>query len=474
MPLDTATATVAPSLAVPRDPPRVAFRHPLGALPKLRENPLRFLTDLAHRHGDVVEFRVGPYRCVFLRHPDAVKHVLVDNNHNYDKQTRGYDVLRAFLGNGLLTSEGDFWRRQRRIAQPAFHRKRIAGFASTIVDDTQEMLDRWDHTAGLGHTLDVAHEMMTLTLRIVATTLFTTDVKRVSEEVGNAVTVLNEWADKTLDSLWPIGFPTPGNLRARGFAKRLDVIIADIIARRRRGEQGDAQDLLAMLMEAKDADTGEGMTDRQLRDEVMTIFLAGHETTANALAWTFYLLSTHPHVERRVREELDRVLGDRPPALEDLGQLRYLKQVLEESMRLYPPAWTIDRHTIDDDIVMGYRIRKDSLLLVSPFVTHRHPAFWPNPEGFDPERFAPELEEARPRYAYFPFGGGPRMCIGSNFAMMEAQLITASVLQRFRPWLVPGHPVELQPLITLRPRYGLEMGLAPMRPAARGTLDAAE
>jgi cytochrome P450 len=254
-------------------------------------------------------------------------------------------------------------------------------------------------------------------------------------------------------------------MRAKAASRRLDEVIGTILAERRAGEPGD--DLLGMLMSTKDADTGESMTDKQLRDEVMTIFLAGHETTANALAWTFYLLSTHPHVERRVRAELDAVLDDRPPALEDLGKLPYLLQVLKESMRLYPPAWTIDRHTIADDEVMGYRVRKDTLVLVSPFVTHRHPAFWPNPEGFDPERFEPALEEARPRYAYFPFGGGPRMCIGSNFAMMEAQLITAAVLQRFRPWLVPGHPVELQPLITLRPRFGLEMGLTPMRPFAR-------
>jgi len=447
---------------VRRDPPRLSSRHPLGLLPQLRENPIRFLSDLGHRHGDIVEFRVGPYNAVFLRNPDAVKHVLVDNNHNYDKQTRGYDVLRAFLGNGLLTSEGDFWRRQRRIAQPAFHRKRIAGFSRTIVDDTLAMLERWDHTAGLGHTVDIAHEMMTLTLNIVANTLLSTDVQRVAEEVGQAVTVLNQWADKTLDSVFPIGFPTLRNLKARGHAKRLDAVIDGIIAQRRRGEQGQAEDLLAMLMEARDAETGEAMTDRQLRDEVMTIFLAGHETTANALAWTFYLLSRHPHVERRVRAELDTVLGDRPPGLEDLARLPYLLQVIKESMRLFPPAWIIDRHAIGEDEVMGYRIRKDSLVLVSPYVTHRHPAYWPNPEGFDPERFEPALEEARPRYSYFPFGGGPRLCIGQNFAMMEAQLITAAVLQRFRPWLVPGHPVELEPLITLRPRFGLEMGLTPV------------
>lgn len=441
-----------------RDPPRFPTRHPMGVWPLLRENPLRFLSDAAHRQGDVVGFRIGPLRAVFLRHPDAVKHVLVDNNHNYDKQTRGYDVLRTFLGSGLLTSEGDFWRRQRRIAQPAFHRRKIAAFGQIMVDDTIDMLARWDDAASLGKTIDMAEEMTSLTLRIVGQTLLSTEVESSAGEVGRAVTLLNQWADRALDSILPLGFPTPGTLRAREAARRLDTVIADIIARRRSGEHGD--DLLGMLMDTRDADTGETMTDRQLRDEVMTIFLAGHETTATSLAWTFYLLSTHPEVERKIRAELERELCGRPPTVDDLPRLTYLLQVVKESMRLLPPAWIIDRHAVADDVVTGYRIKKDTLVLLSPYVTHRHPALWPNPEGFDPERFAPALEESRPRYAYFPFGGGPRQCIGNNFAMMEAQLILATVLQRFRPWLVPGYPVEPNPLITLRPRFGLHMGLA--------------
>lgn len=389
-----------------------------------------------------------------------MKHVLVDNSANYDKQTRGYDVLRQFLGNGLLTSSGDFWRRQRRIAQPAFHRKRIAGFADIMVSDTLDMLRRWDDVAALGNSVDLAHEMMSLTLRIVGKTMLSTDVHDSADAVGNAVTVLNEWADAAIDSLLPIGFPTPATLRARDASRRLDRVIGDIVARRRAGEQ--AEDLLAMLMEAKDAETGESMTDKQLRDEVMTMFLAGHETTANALAWTFYLLSTHPDIERRVRAELDAALGGTPPSLADLPRLPYLLQVIKEAMRLYPPAWMIDRNAVADDEIGGYRIRRGTLVLISPYVTHRHPGMWPNPEGFDPERFTPEAEESRPRYAYFPFGGGPRQCIGNSFAMMEAQLIVATVLQRFKPWLVPGHPVAPQTLITLRPRWGLRMGLMPV------------
>ena len=429
-----------------------------------RDDPLAFLTEAGRRHGDVVGFRIGPIRAVLVRHPEAIKHVLVDNNHNYDKRTRGYEVLRQFLGNGLLTSEGDFWRRQRRIAQPAFHRKRIEGFAEVMLADTQDMLGRWEHIAGLGETVDVAHEMMSLTLRIVGKTLLSTDVQSRADQVGKLVTILNEWADRALDSLLPVGFPTPGTLRAREASRKLDRLIGEIIARRRAGEH--REDLLGMLMEAKDVETGESMTDKQLRDEVTTMFLAGHETTANTLAWTFYLLSMHPEVERRVRAELDATLGGSPPRLEDLPRLPYLMQVLKESMRLYPPAWMIDRHAIADDEILGYHLRKDTLVLVSPYLAHRHPGFWPNPEGFDPERFTPANEAARPRYAYFPFGGGPRQCIGNAFAMMEAQLIVATVLQRFRPWLVPGHRVVPETLITLRPRYGLRMGLQRVAPVA--------
>jgi cytochrome P450 len=461
--MPTTAATLSTATAVRREPPRIAPRHPLGVWPRLREDPVKFLIDAAREHGDVVAFRVGPIQAVLLRHPDAVKHVLVDNNHNYDKATRGYDVLRRFLGNGLLTSEGDFWRRQRRIAQPAFHRKRIADFGEIMVADTLDMLATWETTAGLGRTIDMSREMMALTLRIVGKTLLSTDVQDATDQVGDAVTKLNEWADRSLDSMLPIGFPTPATQRAKRAAKGLDVVIGKIIGERRAGEPGE--DLLGMLMSTRDAETGETMTDKQLRDEVMTLFLAGHETTANALSWIFYLLSTHPDIERQVRAELDAQLGAAPPTVSDLGKLPYLLMVIKEAMRLYPPAWIIDRHAIGEDEVLGYRVRKNTLVLVSPYVTHRDPALWPNPEGFDPLRFSPEQEEARPRYAYFPFGGGPRQCIGIGFAMMEAQLITACVLQRFRPWMVPGHPVELGPLITLRPRHGLRMGLTRVAPA---------
>jgi cytochrome P450 len=427
---------------------------------EFRRDPLGFLCRISNTHGDVVRWRVGPMPIYLLRHPDAVQRVLVDRNRNYDKQTRGYDALRLFLRDGLLTSEGAFWRRQRRIAQPAFHRQRIAGFGQTMVELTEQMLPQWECHADRGEPIDLAEEMTALTLRIVAKTLMSTDVDDRDNEVGRAVELLNVVARDLMTNpfMIPLSLPTPRNRRVRRAMEVLDRTLQTIIAERRRTGE-DAPDLLSMLMAARDEDTGESMSDEQLRDEAMTIFLAGHETTANALAWAFYLLSIHPDVERRLRVELDEVLAGRPPRFEDLTRLPYLQRVVKESLRLFPPAWSIGRRAVEDDVIDGYRIEAGSLVLLSPWVTHRHPALWPNPEGFDPDRFEPEVEHARPRYAYFPFGGGPRLCIGNNFALMEAQLVLATILQRVSAALVPGHPVVPQPLITLRPAHGLRMTL---------------
>ena len=427
-----------------------------------RRDPLGFLCRIAREQGDVVEIGRPPLSLYFVGHPDGVQRVLVDNNKNYDKKTRGYDTLRLFLGKGLLTSEGDFWRRQRRIAQPAFHRQRIAGFAQTMVDHTQDMLQGWHGR----ERVDMEAEMTALTLRIVAKTLLSAEVTDAGSQVGTSVSELNRFArEQMMNPLAiPASWPTRRNRRFRSYANSLDEVVLGIIAQRRtEGRGGD--DLLGMLMEATDVETGEHMSDQQLRDEAMTIFLAGHETTANALAWTFYLLSLHPDVQRAVRSELAEVVGSAPPTLEDLPRLELLGRVVKETMRLYPPAWSIGRRTVESDDIGGYRLRDKALVILSPFVTHRHPEFWPNPEGFDPDRFLPAAEKSRPRYAYFPFGGGPRQCIGNNFALMEAQLIVGAVIQRFSPCLVPGHPVVPEPLITLRPKYGMPMTLRPVTDA---------
>ena len=461
-----------PTAATTRTPLRAPRREaPIGGTPlqgiwrRFRHDPLNLLTHAAREHGDVVQFVTGAIRLYLVVHPDHVQHVLVDHRRNYSKRTRGYDALRAYLGNGLVTSEGDFWQRQRRIAQPAFHRQRIATFADTMAALSSELADRWAADHALGRTIDAHADMTALTLRIVARTLLSSDVSDDNHEIGEAVERMNGMArDVMTNPLYPpMWVPTPKNLAFRRLGQRIDRVINGIIEERRRTGE-DKGDLLSMLMYATDDETGERMTDAQLRDEIMTMFLAGHETTANALSWALYLLSTHPTVRRQMQAELDAVLGGRTPTFDDLPSLPYTHCVVQETMRLYPPAWSIGRRCEAEDTLGGYRIARDSLVILSPWVTHRHPRFWPNPEGFDPERFAAGADK-RPRYAYFPFGGGPRQCIGNNFALMEADLVLATLVQRFDADLVPGSPVTPAAYITLRPSHGLPMVLRRRSPA---------
>ena len=438
---------------------------PLGHLAPMRADRLDYVLRNREEYGDVVRMRFGHLTAHFLAHPDHVKHVLVDNARRYDKQTKGFNNLRLILGNGLLTSEGDFWRRQRRIAQPAFHRDRITSFAPCITQAAESLCEEWQRPARAGEAVDVAAEMMRLALRIAGETLLSTDVTADADVVGSSIAFLLRAAnDRIMMPLeLPMTVPTPGNLRIRRAIDALDVVVHRTIDERRRSS-ARPNDLLTMLMEARDEETGEAMSNQQLRDEVMTIFLAGHETTANAMGWTFYLLSKHPDVERLLRAELHEVLGGRSPTLADLPQLACTKRVIQESMRLYPPAWMVGRRAALPDEIGGYPIDAGSLVFVSPWLTHHHPAFWENPEGFDPDRFLPDRAAALPRFAYFPFGAGPRLCIGQGFAMMETQLLLATIAQRFRMNLVPGHPVVADPCITLRPRSGIRMTLHATQP----------
>jgi cytochrome P450 len=445
--------------------PPLSARHPLGQMPEMRADPVRLLLRTFNELGDTGRFRIAylSFTCAF--HPRDVERVLKDNVANYTKHSPGYEKLKLLLGNGLVTSTGDFWLRQRRIAQPAFHRKRIEGFADTMVRAGLDLTDGWERYARDGGVVDIHHEMMRVTLRIAGETLLSHDPSAEADEIGEALTLGLRYFDESLHSLVPRfeKVPLPRNLRARRALERLDDIVRGIIQERRTGEAKN--DLLSMLMDARHDETGEGMTDEQLRDEVMTMFLAGHETTANALSWTLMLLSRHPDVAARLERELDEVLEGRPPSLADLPRLVYTAQVLKESMRLFPPVWMMGRRVEADDELGGYLVPKGSYVFVSQYVTHRHPAFWDNPEGFDPDRFAPERvaedkERGRPRYAYFPFSGGPRQCIGNHMAEMEAQLLLATVLQRFRLSLVPGYRVELDPSVTLRPKHGVPMTLA--------------
>jgi cytochrome P450 len=422
----------------------------LGSLPVIRKDPLRMLMKTFREYGDVVRLTFGPMVAHLVSSPEGAQQVLAENNKNYGKQTRGFKNLRYVLGNGLLTSEGDFWKRQRRIAQPGFHRQKIASFAQTMVRAAEATAQRLEERRG--QTLDISAEMSRLTLRIVGETLLGHDPSDAADEVGNALGSLLHIANVRTSQIidLPPVFPTAQNRLFRKCLRVLDSVVLRIIHERRKNP-GDRGDLLSMLMEAKDAETGESMNDEQLRDEAMTIFLAGHETTAMALTFTLLCLAQAPSVAREHREEL-AALG-KSPSLDDLPKLRFNKMVVQEGLRLYPPAWVITRSVIGDDEIGGYDLPAGSLAFVSPYVTHRHPRYWDNPEGFDPRRF--EREPAKG--AYYPFGGGPRQCIGSAFAMMEAELVLATLAQRVRLELAPGAPVELDPSITLRPKNGLLM-----------------
>jgi len=424
-----------------------------GVLSQLRSAKLKTLVDLVQTYGDVVRMPVV-IDIYIVTHPDLVKYVMQDNHVNY---TKGFNYRRMepFLGRGLLTSEGEEHLRNRRLAQPAFHKQRIAGFAELMARHTERMLSGW----APGAKLDVHAEMMKLTLSVVGEALFSTDITQSADDVGRALSDVLTITNDRFESIFvpPKFFPTPQNLRFNRSMEVLDTLVNGLISARRNGSE-QKHDLLAMLMEARTEDGKEGMSDRQLRDEVMTMVLAGHETTANALSWAFYLLSTHPEVERRLAAEVAQLEG-RAPTLADLPKLSYTKQVMEETMRLYPPAWAVGRRTIEDDEIGGFHIPKKTDVMLMPFATHRDPRFWENPEGFDPDRFLPENVAKRHKFAFFPFAAGPRMCIGSAFAMMEMQLVLAMVMQKFRVDLVPGQVVIPEPRVTLRPKDGLRVTL---------------
>jgi cytochrome P450 len=416
-------------------------------------DPLGFLSRCVREYGDVVELRFMGQPIYLLADPGLIEYVLVENNRNFTK-TRILKRNRRLLGEGLLISEGEFWRRQRRLAQPAFHRKRVAAYGEVMAAFAERSLGAWRD----GQTIDVHEEMMHLTLEIVAKCLFDADVGARATDVGKAMKVaLEDFSSQRRLLRIPKGIPTPHNIRFEMAARRLDGVVSAIIENRRKSEE-DRGDLLSMLMLAED-DCGERMTDKQLRDEVMTLFLAGHETTANALSWTFWLLSLNPEVEHELAEELARVLGGRPPTTSDLPALPYVECVLKESMRLYPPAWVVGREAIAECEVGGYRMAAGTMALMSQWIVHRDHRYHEDPERFDPDRWTAQYEKALPRFAYFPFGGGPRQCIGASFAMTEACLILAAVAQRFKMELAPGQRVEPYASITLRPEKGIRMTL---------------
>ena len=449
-----------------RQPPVARGHWLLGTMREFQRSPLETMVNLTEKYGDAVRFHffLHFYGYLFC-HPDHNKHVLQDNNRNYTKIPHpSLVLLQPVLGNGLLTSDGDFWRQQRRLAQPAFHRRRIAEFGTIMSDAAQVMVEKWQAHADSGRAFDVAEEMMRLTLEIVGRALFSLDITREAERVGTAFTAVNtKLAGLSAKPFSPYLIKIPWLPASRTVNENvaiLNEVVDSIIEERRARPDGGEDDLLGLLMAARDEETGQGMDDQQLRDEVMTIMLAGHETTAVALSWTFYLLAQEPGVRRKLEAELAEVLGGRAPTMADLPDLKYTTMVIEESMRLYPPAYAIGRWCNDGDEIGGYTVPPNSTLTLSPYLTHRHPEFWEEPDKFDPERFTAERQAERPRYAYLPFGGGPRQCIGNNFAMTEAILLLATIAPRYRLELLPGQRVEMEPLITLRPRNGLPMRVA--------------
>lgn len=462
-----------PVLTAPsrRQPPGPRGRPPIDDLRALQIGPHVFLQRAAAQYGDVLRYPLGPLPVYLISHPDGVKHVLQDNARNYSKDTFQYNLLSTITGRGLLTSDGDFWRRQRRLTQPAFHRPRIAAFGRLMTDAAEGMVAAWQPHAETGQPIDAAAEMMHVALQIVGKALFSVEIGDRADELASAtLTVLDQivFRAKTFGMV-PTWLPTPGNLRFRRALHTLDAAVWDTIGRRRQAGTDASRDvdLLTTLMAARDAEPGAGtgdgagMTDQQLRDEVMTMVVAGHETVASAMAWAWCLLAWSPRVEAKLHEEVDRVLGGRPPTVDDLPNLPYTGMIFEEALRLYPPAWIITRKALADDEIGGYHIPAGALVVSSPYVTQRDARFWENPDEFEPERFAPERSAGRHRFAYFPFGGGPRLCIGNHFAMVEAALVIATVAQRYALRLVPGQRVAVESSVTLRPKHGLMMTLVP-------------
>jgi len=400
-----------------------------------------------------VYFKAGPFHVYLVSDPEHIRDVLVTNNSKFMKG-QGLQEMKRLLGEGLLTSEGELHKRQRRLIQPMFHHKRIHGYGDVMVERSVRMCESWKD----GQTLDVHQQMMRLTLSIVAKTLFDTDIEdRDANRVAEALATSLGLFDRVTSPLFQLFMRVPASPVMRRFQRAketLDEIVYGMIRERRK--TGDRGDLLSTLLLAQE-DGGEQMNDLQVRDEAITIFLAGHETTANALTWTWYLLSQHPEVQAKLHEELDTVLGDRPPTVADLENLPYTQRVLSEAMRLYPPAWILGRRALADHEIDGYRIPEGSIVVAAQYLVHHDSRWFPDPYRFDPDRWLPEQAASRPKFSYFPFGGGQRLCIGEPFAWMEGELLLATLAQRWTPRLVRGHPVELSPVVTLRPKHGMKM-----------------
>ena len=446
-------------------PPMVEGGWPIGSARYFAEDPFALFEKSRAKYGDMyrwdsVFFRFMPQfdHFIIVANPDAVKHIMQDNNRNYVKSF-AYQVLSKLVGNGLLTSEGDFWRKQRRLIQPGFHRDKLAAFGTIMTDACNEMLNEWRQLEE-GSVVNVSKDMMALTLKIVCRAMFSTDVGRAIEVVSREFDMANELINDRIvnPQTLPLWLPTPRNRREKHAYAAIQEVVINIIEERRKGTE-TYDDLLSMLIETEDADTGERMTDKQVQDEVITLFLAGHETTAVALSWMFVALEENPEVEQKALAEALSVLNSRVPTFAEMRNLTYTRMVVDETLRLYPPAWLIGRHSLENDEAAGFRIPAKSNCMIPVYAIHRDPRYWEKPEQFLPERFNPESNEKRHKFVYFPFGGGPRLCIGNNFALMEMQLIIPMILQEFKLSKIPGQEIKKEPLLTMRQSPHLKMTL---------------
>jgi len=428
-----------------------------GGASDLRKNPLKYIIELDKTYQGIVHLKFLRRDIVLLNDPVLVRDVLQTNQKHYVKNLM-YDKLKLLLGEGLLTSEGQLWKRQRKMIQPSFHKQHINNLFDEMLSCTNEMINEWKVEVEDGGKIDFALEMMKITLQIIAKTMLSADFKTEAQSVGVSLTyILKALEKRVLRGVnFPMWLPTADNTEFKNKLKVLDALIYKLISdRRQTGHQKG--DLLDMLMESRYEDNGEAMPDNLLRDELMTIFLAGHETTATGLTWTFYLLDKHPEVYQKLKNEIKEVVGDGELTFQHLHQLKYTKACINESMRLYPPVWVIGRKATADNMVGGYLIKKDTTILMSPYIVHRHPDYWKNPEVFDPERWETEEVKQMDKFAYFPFAAGPRMCIGNSFALLEAEIILTRVIQQFDFSYIGKSAPEMEPTVTLRVKDGMPM-----------------
>ena len=418
---------------------------------RLREmihDPLRFFQSIVTQYGDIVCYRAAPEPAYLFNHPDYVRHVLLDNNRNYSKDTSSNRLFSKVIGEGLLTTEGETWRKQRRMMQPAFHHTRIEQLDRMIVEATGSMLDGWQAAFESNQPVDIAREMAALTLTVTTRSLFGVNLGDEVRQLGESINQAASYLEK------------PSHPQLVQSVQELNEVVERIIQRRRQDFK-DSGDLLSSMILARDETGGAGMDDTQLRNQVKTLLLAGYETTASALTWTWYLLSQNLHTTDRLRQEVVDALGERTPRYPDLENMPFISMVLSESLRLYPPAWTLGRRALDEDVIDGYYIPANTVIAICIYTLHRHPGFWERPDTFDPERFSPEKAAGRNKFAYIPFGAGPRQCIGNTFGLMEAALVIACVLQRFELRLMPGMEVHPQPVFVLRANRNVMMSLHP-------------